>query len=345
MANIVICADGTWNRPEEDLAKDVPTNVLRLARAIKPTSTGGKQHVFYDWGLGSYHSKVLAGGLGCGIHKNIEDGYRYIVQNYAPGDKLYFFGFSRGAYTVRALCGLINNCGILKRNNARLFVEAWRIYKNSAKQCRPNADAVKTFRSKFCHQSRNVHFVGVWDTVGALGIPFSLMGLFDGDDEFYNTKMGGNVAIARHALAIDEQREDFEPTIWKPRPGVDLKQVWFAGVHSDVGGSYPPDKKTGLRASDVPLQWMMREATAAGLGLESYLGAEITDGKKAKLHKSRKHIFRAKRPKFRSLINSEIPLLIHPSVKFRYQHDANYRPRNLKALVEAEGWNALPLGS
>ena len=93
MTNIVICADGTWNRPEEDIGKDFPTNVLKLARAIKPAIDGSKQHVFYDWGLGSYHSKASAGATGRGIHKNILDGYRYIVQNYAPNDKIYLFGF------------------------------------------------------------------------------------------------------------------------------------------------------------------------------------------------------------------------------------------------------------
>ena len=118
MANIVICADGTWNRPEEDLATDTSTNVLKLARAIRPSQGALSQHVFYDWGLGSYHSGALAGATGFGLHKNVLDGYRYIVQNYAPGDRLFFFGFSRGAYTARALCGLINNCGILRRPQA-----------------------------------------------------------------------------------------------------------------------------------------------------------------------------------------------------------------------------------
>ena len=102
MKRIVICADGTWNRPEKDL-DDRPTNVLRLARGVKPVGPGQTaQQVFYDWGLGSYHSEAVAGATGRGIHKNILDGYRYIVQNYAPGDRLFLFGFSRGAYTVRA---------------------------------------------------------------------------------------------------------------------------------------------------------------------------------------------------------------------------------------------------
>ena len=186
--------------------------------------------------------------------------------------------------------------------------------------------------------------MGVWDTVGALGIPFSLMGLFESDDEFYDTKMGSNVSIARHALAIDEQREDFKPTIWTPRPGVDLKQVWFSGVHSDVGGSYPPDKQTGIRASDTPLAWMLDEAKTAGLKIESYISNELTDGAKGKLHKSRNHVYRFKKPLHRPLIVDDKPTKIHPSVKTRYLADSDYRPKQLKILVEALGWEGLDVG-
>lgn len=337
MANIVICADGTWNRPEEDIEKDFPTNVLRLARAIKPSSGKSKQHVFYDWGLGSYHSNLSAGATGRGIHKNILDGYRYIVQNYAHNDKIYLFGFSRGAYTVRALSGLINNCGILKRADARLISEAWKIYKSPLKKNHPRGEAARAFRQQHCHVSRKIHFVGVWDTVGALGIPFSLMGLFENHDEFYDTKMGSNVSIARHALAIDEQREDFEPTIWTPRSGVDLKQVWFSGVHADIGGSYPPDT-SGLNASDTPLAWMMDQATAAGLTIEPHLRASLREGSKANLHKSRNHVYRLKSPLHRPLVVEDKPTAIHASVKDRYLADKNYRPARLKALVDQQGW-------
>lgn len=346
MANIVICADGTWNRPEEDIEKDFPTNVLQLARAIKPSDNNIKQHVFYDWGLGSYHSSLTAGATGRGIHKNILDGYRYIVQNYATDDKIYLFGFSRGAYTVRALSGLINNCGILKRPDARLISEAWKIYKSPAAKNHPSGETSRQFRDNHCHPSREVHFVGVWDTVGALGIPFSLMGLLESHDEFYDTKMGSNVLIARHALAIDEQREDFEPTIWTPRPGVDLKQVWFSGVHSDVGGSYPPDRQTGISASDIPLAWMLDEATNAGLIIEPHIRNSLTDGTRGSLHKSRTHVYRLKSPLHRPLVIDGKPTKIHPSVKSRYQADSSYRPPQLKKLVEQpEGWDKLDVGT
>jgi len=344
MARIVICADGTWNRPEEDVQKDFPTNVLKLARGIKPSADNIKQHVFYDWGLGSYHNSLIAGATGCGIHKNILDGYRYIVQNYAANDKIYLFGFSRGAYTVRALCGLIYNCGILKRPDARLISKAWQIYKSPRAQNHPKGAASKLFRDRHSHRSKKVHFVGVWDTVGALGIPFSLMGLLESHDEFYDTKMGPNVTFARHAMAIDERRQDFEPTIWTSRPEVDLKQVWFAGVHSDIGGSYPPDKETGIRASDTPLAWMLDEARAAGLEVESHLTNSLTDGTKGKLHRSRKHVYRFKSPLNRPLIVKDKPTKIHPSVKARYLADRNYRPPQLKKLVTEIGWDKLNLG-
>lgn len=338
MANIVICADGTWNRPEDDIQTDFPTNVLRLARAIAPDPDGVKQHVFYDWGLGSYHDRFSAGAFGEGIHKNILDGYRYIVQNYAPGDTIYLFGFSRGAYTVRALSGLVNNCGILKRSDARLIAEAWKMYKSPLKKNKPDSVPAREFREKHCHPSRDIHFIGVWDTVGALGIPFSLMGLFESHDEFYDTKMGANVSITRHAMAIDERREDFEPTLWLPRPGVDLKQVWFAGVHSDVGGSYPPDKDTGILASDVPLSWMLDQARDAGLFIEPYIHTTLTDGSRGNLHRSRRHVYRFKSPLDRPLIIDDKPTRFHPSVKLRYEEDPDYRPPKLKALVEEHGW-------
>ena len=344
MGSIVICADGTWNRPEEDLAKDHPTNVLKLARAVKPAATDGPQCVFYDWGLGSYHSQVVAGATGRGIHKNILDGYRFIVQNYAAGDRLYLFGFSRGAYTVRALCGLINNCGIVKRPDARLIQQAFSLYKSPATRNHPEGEAAVRFRREHAHRSRSVAFVGVWDTVGALGIPFSLMGLLDSHDEFYDTKLGHNVKIARHALAIDEQRQDFEPTVWVPRTGIDMKQVWFAGVHSDIGGSYGPDEDTGAEVSDTALAWMLDEAATAGLHVETHIRDRLTDGVLAPVHRSRRHVYRRKQPLHRPLVVPAKPTLIHPSVKRRWEIDAGYRPRRLRDLVEQGGWASLPVG-
>lgn len=340
---IVVCADGTWNRPEKDLAKDFPTNVLRMARAIDPRGSDGiTQQVFYDWGIGSYYEQVLGGATGKGLNKNIMDDYRYIVQNYQPGDEIFLFGFSRGAYTVRSLSGLIYNCGILKRPDARLIEEAFEHYKKPGYSYAPDGEKSIAFREAHSHKSRNIKFVGVWDTVGALGIPISFLGLLDKKDEFYDTKIGPNVDIARHAMAIDEVRSDFEPTIWDPREKLDLKQVWFAGVHSNIGGSYAPDKQTGGLLSDIPLQWMMQQAAEAGLVLEPHLKASLNCRYDATLHNSRKHIYRSKSPLYRPIDHNKGDILIHQSVKQRWDNDKDYRPKNLLEFLENNaGWPEL----
>ena len=339
---IVVCADGTWRRPEKDLKKDVPTNVLRLARAIKPVARdGAPQQVFYDWGIGSYHDRVSAGATGKGLHKNIMDDYRYIVQNYSPGDEIFLFGFSRGAYTVRSLCGLINNCGIVKRPDARLIQAAFEHYKKPGASYAPRGGKSVAFRGTHSHASRTITFAGVWDTVGAMGIPLSFLGFLDDKDEFYDTEIGSNVRIARHALAIDELRRDFEPTVWRPKAGTDIKQVWFAGAHSDVGGSYAPDKD-GALLSDLPLNWMMRQGTAAGLTLEPHLRRRLRGKATATLHQSRRKYYRLKRKFFRTIDHGNGPVLIHASVKERWEQDPEYRKKakNLKEYIDANGWPA-----
>ena len=341
MKRIVICADGTWNRPEEDPKKDFPTNVLKLARSIKPVAADGSpQQVFYDWGIGSYHNQVVGGAIGKGLHKNIMDDYRYIVQNYKHGDEIYLFGFSRGAYTVRSLSGLINNCGILKRPDARLIQAAFEHYKKAGWDYHPDGERSLEFRAQHSHASRKIKFVGVWDTVGALGIPFSFLGLLDKKDEFYDTKIGPNVVIARHALAIDEQRSDFEPTVWRQQSGTDLTQVWFPGVHGSVGGGLRPDADGGL-LSDIALAWMIKEAKSAGLGSESHLAQGLNPNPAAKLHRSRKHIYRS-RPRFlRPIDHKMTAVLLHESVKQRWDALADYRPANLVAYLDANDWPTL----
>ncbi|HSH29482.1 MAG TPA: DUF2235 domain-containing protein [Thiohalobacter sp.] len=335
---IVICADGTWNRPEQDLTRDFPTNVLKLARAISPVGTDGvPQQVFYDWGVGSYYDPVAGGATGKGLHKNIMDDYRYIVQNYKPGDELYLFGFSRGAYTVRCLCGLINNVGILTRPDAHLIQQAFNHYKKPGKDYAPSGSKSIAFREAHAHPSREVVFVGVWDTVGAMGIPISFLGLFDDKDEFYDTKIGSNVRVARHAMAIDERRVDFTPTIWEPRATMDMRQVWFCGAHSNVGGSYKPDADGGV-LSDISLVWMVNEATRTGLSVEPHLGQQIHGSPLATLHTSRRHFYRLRQEYLRPLDHGKGEVLLHSSVKMRFDRDPGYRPQNLLDYLGLFGW-------
>jgi uncharacterized protein (DUF2235 family) len=342
MKRIVICADGTWNRPEEDLEKDFPTNVLKLARAIKPKDKDVPQQVFYDWGIGSHHDRVIGGATGRGLHKNIMDNYRYLVQNYSPGDEIYLFGFSRGSYTIRCLCGLINNCGILKRSSAQLIQKAFEHYKKSGPKYAPAGEKSREFRKNFSHSSRKIKFVGVWDTVGAMGIPISFLGLFEDKDEFYDTKIGSNVAVARHAMAIDEHRKDFEPTIWVPRPEVDIKQVWFVGAHADIGGSYKPDSD-GTLLSDFPFFWLLDESRKIGLKIEPHLIHALNPSYNATLHISRRSFYRIKQSYYRKIEHGKGRVFIHESVKDRWDMDKNYRPKNLQDYLGPQEKWPIPL--
>jgi uncharacterized protein (DUF2235 family) len=341
MKRIVICADGTWDRPEEDLKKDFPTNVLRVARGVKPVdSRGVEQIVFYDWGVGSYYEPVKGGAFGNGINKNIQDGYRFIVQNYKPGDDLYFFGFSRGAYTVRSLAGFIYNCGILKREHARLIQKAFDLYKD--RKIHPESGASIKFREKYSVRSEiRVKFVGAWETVGALGIPFRVFGFLNDKHHFHDAKIGPNILHARHALALDELRDDFKPTIWKVRPRMDLKQVWFAGAHADVGGGYGPDARGRARGkflSDIPLEWMLKEAESFGLRFERHLKESLKPDPSARQHNEYKGFY-----KMLGKWRREIPehTTIHRSVKKRFESRKTYRPKPLRDHLDRHGWGRL----
>lgn len=353
MKNILICADGTWNRPEVNVKKDYPTNVLKLARAIAPVAEDGREQVvFYDWGLGSYHDEFTGGAFGNGINKNIQDCYRFIVQNFSLGDRIFLFGFSRGAFTVRSLAGLINNCGILKRSNARFIAKAFEIYKDpdihpddedsqnwrTRHSVRADVDSLGPMeRRAYTDEGRpKIHFVGVWDTVGSLGIPLSLLGFLNKKHMFHDTKIGPNILTARHALAIDERRDDFKPTIWKQRPGVDIEQVWFAGCHSDVGGGLEPDGD-GSSLSDIPLKWIVDEATAHGLSFSDAFTRKIRMNPKSRLNESYEGKWLLAGQHKRTLLSH---LKIHRSVKERYESDQTYRPAKLVArLGEPPVWD------
>jgi uncharacterized protein (DUF2235 family) len=335
MKRIVICADGTWNRPEEDLDKDFPTNVLKVARAVRPVDDHQVQQVvFYDWGIGSYYGGATGGAFGTGINKNIQDCYRFIVQNYNPGDELYLFGFSRGAYTVRSLSGFIYNCGILERSHARRIQQAVDLYKDRDEH--PTEPKSVRFRSRYAHREPlRIKFIGVWDTVGALGIPIHILGFLNEKHVFHDTKIGPNVACARHALSIDERRDDFEPTIWQRRSGMDLKQVWFAGVHADIGGGYPPDGR-GRQLSDIPLAWIVREAGVEGLAFEDHVTPSRRLSVVAEQHEEYSGFFKILGKHVRRIPRSTF---IHSSVKERYERDPKYRPETLKKYLKKYGWD------
>lgn len=334
MKRIAIFADGTWNSPEKGGA----TNVLRMTRAIQPEAGGAEQVAFYDWGVGA-DRKILAGGIsGVGIDKNIMDCYRFIVHNYDAGDELFFFGSSRGAYTVRSLAGLIRNCGLLARPHADKIPEAFRLYRKRSDASAPNESEAVSFRRKFAVADVTpIEFVGAWDTVGALGIPVPFWGtLNDRKFLFHDTEPSRIVQHARHAVSIDENREDFRPVLWGNKPGVDIQQVWFAGVHGDVSGGY---ENRGL--SDCACSWMVAEATNFGLQFEAHLVDSIKPKPSAKMHNERQGIYL-----LRDSIVRKIRGPVHSTVKERWYWNADqYRERGKplkRLLASVDGdWNQI----
>lgn len=332
MKRIIICSDGTWNRPEENLEEDVPTNVLKFARGIAPMDKKGiKQVVFYDWGVGSYHNRAAGGAFGAGLEKNVMDGYRFLVHNYEKGDEIYLFGFSRGAYTVRSLSGLLNNCNILKGTESNRIEEAFELYKNP--DYIPMDDYTVNWRKKYSiEDSQIIHFIGVWDTVGAVGLPFSFFGLIKEKHRFYDNKLGSNVKTARHALSLDERRVDFEPTIWKNNNHTELKQVWFAGVHSDVGGGYKNDID-GANLADIPMSWLMKEAESSGLAFEDFLYQNNLNPL-AKQHDEYKGFMRFLGKYIRTIPDQdEIATCVHSSVLRRYE-DSDYKSKPIEEYIK-----------
>ena len=297
MKNIVLCADGTGNND----IKARGTNVFKLYEAIdrhrhKEDSSAVPQIAFYDDGVGTSKFiplRVLGGALGFGFTRNVKDLYTELAHSYEPQDRLYLFGFSRGAYTVRTLAGFIQCCGILDVRNldnqtiAKQVDAAWKVFRKTAftgsmrddprrAKVPPDSTASKEDPKETrlvtnkhtglsAYSPVNIEFLGVWDTVGAIGVPIAeltkLINAFY-PLTFNELTVGPWVKRARHALSIDDERLTFTPELWNEQDGKDqrVKQVWFAGVHSNVGGGYP---KHGM--SLVALDWMMSEAKQSGL--------------------------------------------------------------------------------
>lgn len=286
---IITFSDGTWNRPGmTDRKQEVKTNVEILFNCVDEADNNGvRQLKIYDQGVGSStwdkKDQVLGGIAGFGIDKNIKDIYTFLVINYKPGDELYFFGFSRGAYTARSLAGFVNNCGILRPENIGMVDYAYELYRDRNKYSHPDSDFMTSFRDRYCvERSTEIHFIGVWDTVGALGLPFPWSKKHNTERyKFHDVKLSSKVRHAFHALAIDERRKQFIPTLWEKSNSVKnnpnhkqvLRQRWFVGVHSNVGGGYV---EHGL--SDIALDWLCKNAMTLGLQIDLNKSKDIVKG-------------------------------------------------------------------
>ena len=276
MKRLVVCCDGTWSQPDQQASgASCPTNVVKLAALVKPVAGATEQRLLYYPGIGSEETAIrkwVKGATGLGISKALTECYRWVIRNYAPGDELYLFGFSRGAYTARSLAGFIRNSGILRPEHEDLVPRALALYRSRDRRTHPRAIESRSFRRSYARADVSpIRCIAVWDTVGALGVPNTMVqGILKHVfrlSEFHDTELSSKVSYAFHAIAIDERRHPFLPTLWvQNAEGVGanqhLEQVWFAGCHSDVGGGTRTSQ-----LSDVALDWMLDRARLAGLNL------------------------------------------------------------------------------
>lgn len=257
---LIVLFDGTWNDPQDQ------TNVYRLAKCIKPfDGLGVRQHFFYDPGVGTSATTRFLGGMsGWGLTKNLLQGYEWLAKHCHSQEEIWVFGFSRGAYTARSLGGIIRMCGLLKIVTPDLLQRAIALYSNPS-LTRDSEECVN-FRRDFSRDV-DIHFMGVWDTVGALGVPGTILsekGVFS----WHDTTLSDSIKHAFHAVALDEHRSAYNTALWTcnadtvMRPIEEVEQRWFIGAHANVGGGYPNDT---LR--EIPFGWIAEKAMERGLAL------------------------------------------------------------------------------
>ena len=302
--HLVICTDETWNHPgQHDRDKMVPTNVAEVARALSgfaktmDNQTGIPQLIYYDTGIGTgsgWFRRLLEGATGLGLRGKVLRAYQAIAEVYRPEDKIFLFGFSRGAYTARSLAGLIGLCGIPNKSVpapkldilVQKAIDIYRVRNIAVRKTR----AIE-YAQAYSHKNGNnvfndIHFIGVWDTVGTLGVPWwPFRWIMRNSYKFHDVSLGCHIQHAYHAMAIDERRRLFAPTPWTQAQsyvGQKVEQVWFPGVHANVGGGYVD---SGL--ADRALLWMCLKAAEAGLGLrEEYMNVRVDPNYHGELRES-----------------------------------------------------------
>jgi uncharacterized protein (DUF2235 family) len=383
---IIFCADGTWNGPENETGKsvadgddkagelsgDTVTNVVKFFSNLagRPTPETAMLHdeqekvlldasgtvvqiAKYLHGVGDSRNaamKVLGGVFGVGVIARIVRGYTFISRHYQPGDSIHILGFSRGAYTARALAGMIGRVGLLnparydvndKDEAYRRGVAAWRRSKGITLSGKTKITALANrfldFIESFIARGDltdadlivnvPVKSVAVWDTVGSMGVPLYLSDKRYDVFQFTDTKLSDKVENGFHAMAIDEQRLDFPVTQWERRAGVE--QVWFVGAHADVGGGYAEQES---RLSDVALEWLMQKVGGVGVRLAT----PLTRIPNCQCGAQQIHMPWEKSP-FKLLPKSHrkptTEDTFHASVVQRWKLDASYRPKALEFVT------------
>jgi uncharacterized protein (DUF2235 family) len=343
--SIVLCFDGTWNTPGTTAAyvEDDSTNVFRFYERVQAENARGQKQIkWYNEGVGTeWFNRFRGGAFGLQLDQHILDGYLYLIKNYEEGDEIYLIGFSRGAYTARSLAGLIRNSGLLKNADEELINRAYGIYRSKEDVDSEHALAFRNANSR----DISIKFIGVWDTVGALGVPLKPFAEFNAEHYgFHDTKLSSIIQNAYHAVAVDEHREPYAATLWQPQDqqdrekGQKLEQLWFSGAHADVGGGYPGTHPI----ADLTLRWMQKKASDCGLGVVIIPPPQESDLLSVDLHDSFTEFLGGfftwfSHRHYRPIGQLEDgPQSLDLSVRKRYSSRTNYRPKN-RGLFEVLG--------
>lgn len=360
---LIVLFDGTWGKVTTQ------TNVERLAKLIAPADPEAIAQIsLYIAGVGVKPgiTHLLGGAFGLGLSANIEQGYRWLCQNWKPGDEIFLFGFSRGAYSARSAAGMIRKCGLLKPDangdvSTQSVGAAYDFYRSDVMPADPKAVAWRAQHSI----EVVIHFIGVWDTVGALGIPdvASWFPFARGRYRFHDEDLSGIVRFAYQALALDEHRADFAPTKWMRLPQnlaegesptakkssqLDVEQRWFIGSHSDVGGGETTDG-AGRQPDplpDLPLAWIQRKALGAGLAFAQEF-VPLPDAELGMPNNSYAQfmygIYKLFKKPFVRTFGGGVNETVDDSVWRRWREVASYRPPTLTGAI-ARGVLAAPPG-
>ncbi|GBE30496.1 hypothetical protein BMS3Bbin04_01531 [bacterium BMS3Bbin04] len=357
MKNLIVCCDGTWNTP--GMVRDgvcAPTNVTKFYQALEKND---EQIAEYFPGVGTeggFIEKKLGGMIGKGLEDYIKQAYEWLGLNYEDGDKIFLIGFSRGAFTARSLAGMISTAGLLDLSHLKAskhqYLRSERVdeayadgYKDNGCSYQ-NTDWARNYNFLIPKKTpKAIHFVGVWDTVGALGIPddLGLLNMLDDDDKwgFHDTNLGAGITNARHAVAIDEMRASFTATLWTDVDSDSrVKQVWFPGGHSDIGGG---NAQSGL--ANAALKWMVDEAGKFGLTFQDHLVNSHKPDAADAMHHEVHGIWDKLRTRPRNIpepIVREQATVFHNSVFQRQSTSEStsdpYRPTHLIKIDEQTPW-------
>jgi uncharacterized protein (DUF2235 family) len=377
MKRIVFCFDGTWNA----LNADTPTNVVLTAASVERQARDGiVQIMHYDEGVGTGRVEKMSGGVfGVGLVDNVREAYRFLIFNYDPGDEIYVFGFSRGAFSARTFIGFVRHVGPLSRLHASRIDEALGLYQQRLKGADWAGERMRRFRADYAAavcigddddnwRCKNVpgyaagaapvlkiRYLGVWDTVAALGFPAKLpfSGWLNRKHDFHDPSVTGFIENARHAVAIDERRSTFPATLCgdfaalnaargkaPDAPDAPYQEKWFPGVHGGVGGG---GDIRGL--SDGALAWVLKGAKLAGLRLDLTHGSRI-NGFKPDPYASLVNVSKHEPGLLDKLVEDrpgpEHLWQLSTAAIWRWKHGPGYRPKTLGKVAEALDALVLP---